>query len=82
MIIIFKCNNPKCQVEIKKYFKNTTDIPRNLDCGICMMGKMERQLSSPFSKSTEVIDNGLRQRQLEINKDIVESERQKVIEKG
>lgn len=79
MIIVFKCNNPECNNSIKKMFKKSKDIPPFLDCGECGTGKLERQLSSPFAKSTEIIDNGKQQRQVEVDKEIVEKQRERVL---
>ena len=82
MIILFKCNTPACKNYIKKFFRKASEIPLFLDCGECGIGKMERQLESPFSKSTVIIDNGNQQRQVEVDNTVVEQERDKIIKKG
>lgn len=78
MIINFKCNNPDCDNSINKHFKSFKDISPFLDCGACGTGKLERQLSAPTSKSTQIIDNGAQARQTEVMSEVVEKERQKL----
>jgi hypothetical protein len=73
MLIEFQCE--KCLTVIKKYFKNSKDIPKELVCKC--EGKMARLLGSPTSKSTQIIDNGLQTRQIEILNEIVEEERER-----
>lgn len=80
MMIYFSCNNPDCNNWIKKFFKNSKDIPPFLDCGSCGTGKMERQLSAPSSKSTQIIDNGLQARKIEISNSIIQKERKRLQE--
>lgn len=75
MIIHFVCNNIDCQNNIKKYFKNAKDIPPFLDCGECGTGKLERSLGAPACKCTQIIDNGIQARQVEIDNNVVEKER-------
>lgn len=82
MIIKFQCNNPTCDNSINKFFRNAKDVPPFLDCGECGSGKLERQISAPFSKGTIIVDNGKQQRQVEVNNDIVEQERDRIIKKG
>jgi hypothetical protein len=73
MLIDFQCE--KCQTVVKKYFKSHKDIPKELVC-LCE-GKLLRLLGSPTSKSTQIIDNGLQTRQVEILNEIVEEERER-----
>ena len=77
MLIHFKCNNTDCPNEITKLFKNKKDISSWLDCGECGVGKLERQLSAPSTKSTQMIDNGAQARRVEVMSEVVlkESER-------
>ena len=79
MMILFVCNNPNCENHIKKYFKKPEDIPPFLDCGECGTGKMERSLGAPSTKTTQVIDNGIQARQVEIDNNVVEKERNRVL---
>jgi len=78
MMILFRCNNPDCTNSIKKYFKTSKDIPPFLDCGECGVGKMERQLHAPSSKSTQIIDNGIQSRQVEVTNEVVEKEKDRL----
>ena len=74
MLIQFLCE--KCKKTTIKSFKKSKDIPDNIDCECG--DRMERQLQAPNSRSVEVIDNGKQQRQVVIDKEIVEREREKV----
>ena len=78
MLIKFVCNNPDCDNSIKKYFKKSKDIPCFLDCGACGTGKLERQLGAPSTKTTQIIDNGIQARQVEVSTEVVEKERQRL----
>lgn len=78
MLIKFACNNPDCNNEITKLFKNKSDIPPFLDCGDCGTGKLERQLSSPSTKSTQMIDNGAQARRVEVMSEVVLKEQEKL----
>jgi len=77
MIIKFVCNNPDCDNEIKKFFKEAKDISSFLDCGACGTGKLERTLGAPTSKSTQFIDNGIQARRVEVMDAVVEKTRKK-----
>lgn len=77
-MIMFKCNNPDCDNEIVKIFTKAKDIPPFLDCGQCGTGKLERQLGAPSSKSTQVIDNGVQARKVEVMNDVIEKERDRL----
>lgn len=76
-MIIFQCNNPECNNSITKLL-NAKQIPPFLDCGACGTGKLERQLGAPSTKSTQVIDNGIQARKVEIMNDVVEKERNRL----
>ncbi len=77
-MISFKCNNPDCDNSIVKMFTKVKDIPPFLDCGACGTGKLERQLGAPSSKGTQIIDNGIQARRVEVMNDVVEKERDRL----
>jgi hypothetical protein len=74
MLIAFECNNRECKNAITKSFKKAADVPPFLDCGACGVGKLERLLGAPMSKSTQFIDNGLYERAVEVNSEVVQKE--------
>lgn len=76
MLVEFICNN--CDNKITKLFRKAKDIPPFLDCGNCSVGKLERSLSSPSTTSTQVIDNGLYARAVEVASHVVEKVEKKV----
>ena len=78
MMIKFMCNNIDCENEITKYYKNFKDIASFLDCGACGVGKLERILGAPTTKSTQFIDNGNQARKVEVLNEVVEKERSKI----
>jgi hypothetical protein len=78
MLIKFLCNNPDCGNNIIKLFKGHREIPPFLDCGSCGSGKLERQLGAPSSKSTQIIDNGLQAKKIEILNETVLKEQEKL----
>lgn len=78
MLILFKCNNPECTNSIEKYFRPKSKMPLFLDCGDCGIGKMERQLGAPSSKSVQYVDNGLYSRRVEVNDDVIQKEMDKL----
>ena len=73
-MILFSCNNPDCDNKITKVFVKIKNIPPFLDCGQCGVGKLERQLSAPGTHKTQIIDNGLQARKVEIMDAVVEKE--------
>lgn len=77
-MIKFQCNNPDCINAITKLFTDVKKIPPFLDCGECGTGKLERQLGAPSSKSTQIIDNGIQARKVEIMNDVVDKESQRL----
>lgn len=77
-MIIFKCNNPDCTNQITKFFRTPDKIPPFLDCGECSIGKMEKQLSAPTSNKTQIVDNGVQARQVELMDEVVEQEQDKL----
>lgn len=81
MLIAFSCNNSKCHNSITKFFKTFKDVPSFLDCGACGVGKLERQLSAPTTKSTVIIDNGNQDRAVEVNSEIIQQEEQRALKK-
>lgn len=74
MLIVFECNNKLCKNTITKSFRKAGEIPPFLDCGACGEGKLERTLGAPMSKSTQFIDNGLYERAVEVNSEVVQKE--------
>lgn len=78
MLIAFQCNNPECKNSITKSFKRVGEIPPFLDCGACGLGKLERILGAPMSKSTQFIDNGLYERAVEVNSEVIQKEYDKI----
>ena len=81
MLIPFSCNNSKCNNSITKFFKVLKDVPSFLDCGACGVGKLERQLSAPSTKSTVMIDNGVQNKAVEVSTEIIEQEEQRALKK-
>lgn len=77
-MITFICNNPECDNNITKFYTKVKEVPPFLDCGQCGTGKLERQLGSPSTKSTQFIDNGVQSRRVEVSSDVVEAQRQKL----
>lgn len=77
MLIKFVCNNPDCENHISKFFKRHQDIPPFLDCGACGIGKMERQIGAPSSKSVLTIDNGIQANAVEVNTEVIQREMDK-----
>lgn len=82
MLIKFECNNVDCHNDITKFFKNAKEIPPFLDCGECSVGKLERILFAPTSKSTQFIDNGSQARRVEVNSEAVLKQQSKVENMG
>lgn len=78
MLITYCCNNPECTNSIEKYFLKAKDIASFLDCGECGTGKLERQLGAPATKTTQIIDNGLQARQVEVNSEVVLKEQERL----
>jgi hypothetical protein len=77
MLINYECNNPECTNSIVKSYKNYTDIENFLDCGECGIGKLERVLGAPASKTSIVIDNGVSPKQVEVSSEVVLNEENK-----
>lgn len=78
MLIEFKCNNVDCNNRITKSIIKAKDIPPFLDCGACGVGKLERQLGAPTSKTTQIIDNGAMARQVEVMNEVVLKEQERL----
>ena len=78
MLIKFECNNTDCKNHITKQFKDFKQIPPFLDCGECGTGKLERQLGAPSSNSTQIIDNGLQAKQVEVMNEVVLKEQERL----
>lgn len=77
-MIIFKCNNPDCKNKITKIFKKDHKVPPFLDCGECGTGKLERQLGAPSSHKTQIIDNGLQAKKVELRDVVVDNTQKKL----
>lgn len=77
MLILYCCNNEDCNNSIEKYFSKAKDISAFLDCGSCGIGKLERVLGAPASKSVQYLDNGLQARKVEVNSEVVQREVEK-----
>lgn len=75
MIINYCCTG--CRIDKSKYYRKSKDILEEIECPECG-AVMERLLGSPRSKSTQIIDNGLQARQVEVSSDVVEQEREKL----
>jgi len=73
-MIKFLCNNPDCDNNIVKVFQDVKLIPPFLDCGACGTGKLERQLGAPGSHKTQIVDNGIQSKQVEVSDEVVEKE--------
>jgi hypothetical protein len=71
LLINFCCNNDDCKNSIEKYFTKAKDIPPFLECGSCGVGKLERILGAPASKSVQYLDNGMQARAVEVNSEVV-----------
>ncbi len=79
-MIRFLCNNADCGNEITKMYTKVTEIAPFLDCGACGIGKLERTIAAPTSKSTQVIDNGIQIRETEIMNEVVQKESDRLAE--
>jgi hypothetical protein len=78
MLIKFICNNISCGNNITKLFKKASDIPSWLDCGSCGTGKLERILGAPASRSTQIVDNGLMAKQVELDSEMIVRQQEKL----
>ena len=59
-----------CQKTKKKFYKSSKNIAKQIECECG--GELLRQLSSPSSKSTMVVDNGVQAKAVELDRNIVE----------
>lgn len=76
MLIYYKCNN--CSNAITKFYRSHKDVASFFDCGHCSIGKLERQMEAPTSKTTQVVDNGGLTKDIELLDAVVEKEREKM----
>ena len=67
-IIAYRC---KCGNAFKKFFRNAKDATSNIECSACG-DSMKRQLSASSFESKLIVDNGIQARQVEVNPDIIE----------
>lgn len=72
------CNNPECDNDIDKVYQDVKTIPPFLDCGACGTGKLERQLGAPGTHKTQIIDNGLQTKRVEVMDEVVQKETQRL----
>lgn len=77
-IMLYVCNNPECDNEISKYYNSIKKIAPFLDCGQCGTGKLEKQLGAPNSHKTQIIDNGLQAKKVELMDSVVEKEQDRL----
>jgi hypothetical protein len=66
--IPYSCNS--CNKTKKKFYKASSDVKDKIECECG--GELLRKLSSPSSKSTMVVDNGVQAKATELDRDIVE----------
>tara|TARA_R100000951_G_scaffold116766_1_gene130584 strand:+ start:21933 stop:22208 length:276 start_codon:yes stop_codon:yes gene_type:complete len=66
--ISYNCSS--CDKTRKKFYKNAKEIKKTIECECG--GELLRQLSSPSSKSTMVVDNGVQAKATELDREIVE----------
>lgn len=71
MLVSYECN--KCGLTKSKYYRSYKDVKESIKCE-CKKGCLERQLFSPSSKTTQVIDNGAMSRGVEVSNDVIEKE--------
>jgi len=71
MLVNYKCT--VCGVEKTKYYKTHKDVKDSITCQ-CKKGCLERQLFSPSTKTTQIIDNGAMARSVELSNDVIEKE--------
>lgn len=77
-MIQYVCNNPDCSNQIDKFFSSTKQIKPFLDCGECGTGKLEKQLGAPNSHKTQIVDNGLQSKQVELMDSVLEKEQERM----
>ena len=74
MLIHYLCE--KCKTTEKKYYRKAKDILSEIKCECG--DSLERQLGAPASNCTQIIDNGLQARKVEVPRHIVDQEREKL----
>jgi len=78
MLVRYFCE--KCGKSKTKYHSKSKDVPDELPC--CDGGVLERQLSSPTTKTTIIVDNGIMQKKVEVSNDILQKERNILKKRG
>lgn len=78
MLIDYQCNNPDCPNKTTKWYKTAKDIVGIIPCGECGTGFLERQLGAPATKTTQIVDNGLQARAVEVNSEVVLKEQERL----
>ena len=76
MFIHYECQD--CKNHKKKLYRTSKDILDELPCEKCEKGILERQLSSPSSKCTQIIDNGVQAKQVEVMDVVIEKETERM----
>jgi len=65
-----------CNHSVKKFHRQVTDIPACVVCEKC--GKQaKKMLSAPSSASKITVDNGVQARAVEINLEVIESNKER-----
>ena len=67
-MFVYKC---ECKRMLQRFFRRPIDAPKELLCTECEK-TMKRQLSASSFESKLIVDNGLQARQVEVNPDIIE----------
>jgi len=78
MLVQYFCE--KCKTSKTKFYSRSKKVLEEISC--CEGGKLERQLSSPSTKSTSIIDNGIMQKKVEVSNNILEKERNILKKRG
>lgn len=74
MLIYYKCL--KCNKVSTKLYRRAKDIKEDIKCDCSSL--MERQLSVPTTHTTQIVDNGIMQKQVELADHVIEKELDKL----
>lgn len=66
--VSYQCKS--CHGIKKKFYSKAADIEKEIECKCG--GKLVRQLSSPNQRSKIIVDNGVQEKAVELDRDIVE----------
>jgi hypothetical protein len=72
-IIAYSCGDSHI---IKKFFRSASNAPTSFVCEKCG-ANMKKLLSSPYSQSKLLVDNGIQARAVEINLDVIEANQER-----